>query len=248
MNPHFSAAVYNMTYSFSPLLDLWHAFFWAPAYHWFVISLSPPLASVSLVPLSLLTQALTSGSSLYIFSFLISTFPRCISYLLLHNEVPQTVAAENSKHLLSQSSFRSGIQECLGRWFCLKGPCVLQSRCWPRLQSSPCQGMMRGLHFQAHSCGYWKTSILCHMCFSMGLHHNVTVGFPKGKWFNRKHTIWKPQSFYNLIWEVTAHHFYHILYITIKSIVLSTQDIHTWGGHDGAVLGTKNHPGLSHQL
>ena len=77
-------------------------------------------------------------SFLYIFSLLVSTTPKCISYLLLHNKGPQNLAAENNKHLLSYNQeSRSGLAGVSGSRS-LRRP---QSRYQPGLQSS--QGMTR---------------------------------------------------------------------------------------------------------
>ena len=77
-------------------------------------------------------------SFLYIFSLLVSTTPKCISYLPLHNKGPQNLAAENNKHLLSYNQeSRSGLAGVSGSRS-LRRP---QSRYQPGLQSS--QGMTR---------------------------------------------------------------------------------------------------------
>lgn len=98
-------AVYNMTDSLPSSLDGPVCFFFG--FQDPTGKSSLPLISsllfVSLVPLLLPTptmgtfpQAVTSDSLLYIFSLLVSTLPRCISYLLLHNKGPQNLTTKTT--------------------------------------------------------------------------------------------------------------------------------------------------------
>lgn len=121
---------------------------------------------------------------------------RChISYLLLHNKVPQNLVAQNNKHYLGFSGL--GIQV----WFC--------NPIWMLNQKE--------IYFYAHSFDCWQTvpyHIISSQHGNCELPHNIAIWLSL-EWVipkSMRECSWqKPHSFYNLISEMASHCFCCIL-------------------------------------
>ena len=112
----------------------------------------------------------------------------------------------------------------------------LQSRCWPRLQSSEgTSGAGGSTYKMAHSQSCWQDAYIPHCCWqevlaphqmnlSIGLLeclYNMAAGFPWSEWPKDRQQEGGHNAFYNLVPEGTLHHFYNILFIRNESLNLN---------------------------
>lgn len=79
-----------------------------------------------------------------------------------------------------------------------------------------------GVCFQAHSCHLWQALVSPHMDLSMGCLTTWQPASPRAqvrvREFMRKSSRRMSQSFYNLISEMTSHHFCPVMCIKSKSL------------------------------
>lgn len=83
------------------------------------------------------------------------------------------------------------------------------------------------LHLSEHTCFVAHTSPCCSL-LSIGLPPDRKNLPPvllneRCKDTGREHASWEPQCFYNVIFETTFHHVYHILFIRSKSVNVANQ-------------------------
>lgn len=145
-------------------------------------------------------------------------------YPLLHNKLRPKLIAWNNKHLLLQNFCRLGTWEWLGWWVWLR---ISHKAAIKVLAGAVVISRLNlgGTDNQVHSCGAVRPVKGPSQVHAYGPHHAAAI--QPGSWLPQSKQSMRecgrtPNTeavvIYNLISEMTAHHFCHILLVTSKSI------------------------------